>query len=809
MGGSVAIGNGAIMVYSYSWIAGIAAIGFALWRLSGLLEPTQSGIRWQVVVLAALVLGGVVTWTAVSYRMKAGWIALLNLVLFLVAAGRYVAPDTGLWIFPGSDTLSALAAEIRIASGLIRHGIEPVSPIIGLVVVLAVLFWGLGALLVFGLLKERPFVALIPPLVVGLQLLTIERKPSSNVEITLFVLLVALTALAVGVDDHDRGAGRMAAPGHHQRKISGPLSRSAVAMVALTVVAAIGVSAAMASRIPVDGMLTWRAPGSLTAGLYGSVSYNPYVEIHKGLVSQTGRALFTAELNGDVRPGDVYYRLITLDSYDDGRGRWFAGDAELVDADPRHFEAADNAYAGPTVPVTASIEIHHLGDEWLPAPYSVRGITGHDASAFRVRTRDVSIRFSGNRTYNGMSYRVAADVPVMDSAAVATGPDGVLSPLFLLAAATEDGVPDADPGMVHRQLPDADRYLELPDDLDPAIRAKAIELTGKFTTDFEKGLALEYWFRENGGFTYSLDVEAGSEGPDVVADWLFDTESIDYRRGYCEDFATSMGVMARAIGIPTRVVLGFLPGEVTSDGTVLVKGTNSHSWIELWIPSQGWMRFDPTPRSNFGSSTIRSLSNLLNFDIGEYLDQVPELAAADEAPLELLDTLQQPEPRLEGGDLGAEATAGSGPAPILATIFLMFLLIALLILGAIPAVKGARRRSRMRRLANGDITAAWDVIVARLADLDRAVDPAATPLEVADGVGVALQPLASVYTKSVYGPAEEPTTGELDAATRSMTVTEERLKIDLATTERMRATYRLASLVGGRRLSRLPPWSRP
>jgi len=267
--------------------------------------------------------------------------------------------------------------------------------------------------------------------------------------------------------------------------------------------------------------------------------------------------------------------------------------------------------------------------------------------------------------------------------------------------------------------------------------------------------------------------------------------------------------MARAIGIPTRVVLGFLPGEVTSDGTVLVRDTNGHSWVELWIPSQGWMRFDPTPRSDFGTSTINRLSDQLNFDIAAYLGQVPELPAGEESPLNLLDPSEQPAPLLPGPDFGIAETTASGPVPVLATIMLMLLFLAALMLGAIPAVKGVRRRSRMRRLANGDVTAAWDVIVAQLADLDRTVDPAATPLEVADDVGVALQPLASVYTKSVYGPAELPTTGDLDVATRSMTVTEQRLKIDLAPTERLRATYRLASLFGGRGLSRLLPWSRP
>ena len=424
------------------------------------------------------------------------------------------------------------------------------QPIAGLVIVLAALFWALGGLLSFGLLKERPFVALVPPLVVGLQLLTIERQPSSSAEIALFVFLVAATALAVGLDEHDRGAGRMARPGHHPSSRRGsPLSGTALALVVVTVVAAVGVSGALASRIPDDGVMTWRAPGSLTAGLYGSVSYNPYVEIHRGLVSQTGRTLFLAELSGDVDPNDVYYRLITLDSYSDGR--WFASEGDLTPAGEQRFENDGYAYAGSTEPVIAAITIDALRQDWLPVPYAVRGVAGVDSDSFRIRTSDASVRFAGNRTYNGMEYQIAADVPLTDSSAVATNAGGGLSPLFMAAAEQEAGAPAPDPGTVHRTLPDVANYLPLPDEIDSRIEVKARELTSRLQTDFEKGLALEYWFRETGGFVYSLDVDIDEgHGPDVLANFLFDTESAAYRTGYCEQFATSMGVMARSLGIP-------------------------------------------------------------------------------------------------------------------------------------------------------------------------------------------------------------------------------------------------------------------
>jgi len=799
------------MVYRYGWLAGAASIAFALWRLGRLLEPSQSGARWQVVIVAALIVGLVVTMAAARYGMRAGFVAIINLALFLLAAGRYAAPDTGVWLLPNGETASAVLRELDRAQSLIRNGIEPVQPIVGLIIVLAAVFWALGALLSFGLLKGRPYVALIPPLVVGLQLLTIERKPASNAEIALFVLIVAASALAVGLDEHDRGAGRMAKPGHQPTRRGAPISRTAFALVVVTVVAAVGASSAMASRIPSDGVMTWRAPGALSGGQYGSVSYNPFVGIHDGLVSQTGRELFTASLSGDADPRDVYYRLITLDGYSDGR--WFPSDGGMVPVDEHEYEKAGYEYAGDTERVTAAVTIHALGQEMLPVPYAVRGVSGEESDSFRIRTRDASILFAGDRTYRGMEYTVAANVPRFDSSAVATNASGGLSPLFLVAAEEQGSVPAPNPDAVHRTLPDAVDYLQLPDGIDTRIEAKARELTLGLETDFEKGVALEIWFRETGSFTYTLDVdiEAG-HGPDVVARWLFDPESTDYRRGFCEDFATSMGVMARTIGIPTRVVLGFLPGEDNGAGDVLVTDRSGHAWIELWIPSQGWMRFDPTPRGDNPGAAYQRLGADLGFDIAAYLDQVEEVPGGGlPGDLEFGDAEGQPLPAPDGFPVPGGGASG-GQLSIIMLVLVLFVLLSAVMLAGIPALKWARSRARMRRLSSGDITAAWEEIVAQLADLDRPVNAASTPFEVAADVDDTLRPLAAVYTRSIYGQDEEISAADLDAASRSMMVARKHLTGALSRGERLRATYRLDSIIGKKRLGRISrwlPWPRP
>ena len=75
------------------------------------------------------------------------------------------------------------------------------------------------------------------------------------------------------------------------------------------------------------------------------------------------------------------------------------------------------------------------------------------------------------------------------------------------------------------------------------------------------------------------------------------------RKGHCEYFASSMAVMLRTLGIPSRVATGFLSGVYNPmTGWQVIRASDAHSWVEAWIPGQGWTTFDPTPSDPFGGS---------------------------------------------------------------------------------------------------------------------------------------------------------------------------------------------------------------
>ncbi|HMC61827.1 MAG TPA: DUF3488 and transglutaminase-like domain-containing protein, partial [Candidatus Solibacter sp.] len=131
------------------------------------------------------------------------------------------------------------------------------------------------------------------------------------------------------------------------------------------------------------------------------------------------------------------------------------------------------------------------------------------------------------------------------------------------------------------------RYVQLPD-LDRRIADLARTVTAGIATDLERARAIEHHLRSAYGYTLQLpDRKASSP----LAYFLFTR-----KKGHCEYFASSMAVMLRSIGIPSRLATGFQSGVYNPVSDLwLVRASDAHSWVEAWIPEHGWTTFDPTP----------------------------------------------------------------------------------------------------------------------------------------------------------------------------------------------------------------------
>ena len=129
-------------------------------------------------------------------------------------------------------------------------------------------------------------------------------------------------------------------------------------------------------------------------------------------------------------------------------------------------------------------------------------------------------------------------------------------------------------------------YLQLPV-LDPRVQSLATEITANLSSPFEKAAGIESYLRSHYVYTLQLPNLVPS---DPISDFLFVR-----RQGHCEYFASAMAVMLRSIGIPSRMVNGFSGGEFNDlTSQYIIRASDAHSWVEAYIPGQGWMTFDPT-----------------------------------------------------------------------------------------------------------------------------------------------------------------------------------------------------------------------
>jgi hypothetical protein len=227
--------------------------------------------------------------------------------------------------------------------------------------------------------------------------------------------------------------------------------------------------------------------------------------------------------------------------------------------------------------------------------------------------------------------------------------------------------------------------------------------------------------------------------------------------------------MGRTIGIPSRVVLGFTPGEPIGDNLVQVRDRNAHAWVEMWIPAYGWMSFDPTPRVGYAAPTANEdLAEILNFSPADYVDQIPEPdieTASDRGGPTGGPFLPREEPTSGFAPFGGFADTASSwiDLPRWVPWFVGGVIVVGLLALVIPASKWWRRRRHLRSLRQGDIAAAWEDITDRLADLGDPVRPSETAMETARAYDDAFVPLAVTFDESLYGERES-TTAVIDQA---------------------------------------------
>ncbi|NOZ48547.1 MAG: transglutaminase domain-containing protein [Chloroflexi bacterium] len=152
-----------------------------------------------------------------------------------------------------------------------------------------------------------------------------------------------------------------------------------------------------------------------------------------------------------------------------------------------------------------------------------------------------------------------------------------------LANASEAAMRAAPPADAQALAP----YLQLPPDIPPRVYKLARTLGARLDNAYDQARAIEAYLRR---YRYNLQVPSPPVQRDVV-DWFL----FDLRQGYCDYYATSMVVMARSLGIPARLAIGYAPGTLDPEtGWMTVTEADAHSWPELYFEGLGWIPFEPT-----------------------------------------------------------------------------------------------------------------------------------------------------------------------------------------------------------------------
>lgn len=261
------------------------------------------------------------------------------------------------------------------------------------------------------------------------------------------------------------------------------------------------------------------------------------------------------------------------------------------------------------------------------------------------------------------------------------------------------------------------------------VEETAEQVTQGSANDYERAVKLQDWFASEGGFRYDTTVTSGT-GTAAIERFLKDKE------GFCVHFSFTMAAMARTLGIPARVAVGFTPGTVQADGSVSVGLRDAHAWPELYFEGVGWTRFEPTPSRGSTPAYTRPDAPSQNPS-----DPALPTDGASAAPTAAPSASEScPAQMRRQGECGASAAPGAAdptePGTPVGTVVLWVLgALAVLTLPLVPMF--LRTRIRSRRLgssggrtaadASARVMAAWREITDTAWDHGIPPDESQTP----------------------------------------------------------------------------------
>jgi transglutaminase-like putative cysteine protease len=362
-------------------------------------------------------------------------------------------------------------------------------------------------------------------------------------------------------------------------------------------------------------------------------------------------------------PGGLYLRLASLPQL--SANGW--SNVQIRLSSGKNLPAIPGLSGEPTDQRKTTIKILDFASQYLPLPYAPRSF---DASGdWRFDANSLIVVNANNRAQDlrRLTYTVeSADVEPSNrdlNKAVAGTPS------------------------------DAAVTAAIPSDLPDSLVQLANRITAKDDTPAAKAAAIQAYLR-SGQFTYSTEPLPGS-GYQAMQNFLFSD-----RRGYCEQFASAMAMMARVVGIPSRVSIGFLPGDQEEDGWH-VSIRDMHAWPELYFANYGWVRFEPTPASVTGSAPAWTVEETGPSGTDPSTNPSSEATSSDASP--------GADPNAQPSDQAQDHGAAVGTNRSNTLIEVCIGLVLLIILATPATIRMRRRSGRLNGSgpAAEQVDAAW------------------------------------------------------------------------------------------------------
>ncbi|MEU5325267.1 transglutaminase TgpA family protein [Streptomyces parvus] len=508
-------------------------------------------------------------------------------------------------------------------------------------------------------------------------------------------------------------------------------------------VLALGISLVAPLALPAldSGLLGGNGPGNGKGSGGGTISaVNPLVSLQNNLNQPENREVMTYRSNIE-NPQNLYLRILALDEFNGSE--WRSSTRRLTDVPDRLPQPAGLGGDVSVTEVRTNISASRSYQQtYLPLPYPASEV--RVGGRWRYEPEGRTLVGDDGQTTRGAQYEVGSLVvePTAQQLAAAGSP-----PEELLR-----------------------EYTQLPGSLPEVVAETAEQVTEGSANAYERAVKLQDWFASEGGFTYDTTVTSGT-GSSAIARFLRDKE------GFCVHFSFSMAAMARTLGIPARVAVGFTPGTMKSNGAISVGLRDAHAWPELYFEGVGWTRFEPTPSRGSTPSWTRP--------------EVPTDSASDAAEpsadtstepsaLPSADDSCPPQLRQEGGcgpsqEAGAATPTDRGP-PLGTVLLVILAAVLVLVLPLSPLLW--RTRTRNRRLGSGGRTpadaaartlAAWREITDTAWDHGITPDDSLTPRKAAARIvrlgrldttaAEAVHRIAGSVEQVLYAPEPRPADG--------------------------------------------------